>query len=178
MAYCPECGEEVRRNAAYCESCGASLESEEGTNEDQTSETKDIHQSAEGFKWKHAAVATGIGLIPSFGAYMLVSLGAYSAVVIAFLGAIPLFAYLMYRQPNKKAMASSTFFWLGIESFLVPLAAIFYTASYSAQETTTAAEQAGAAIGGGIVTIMAFVIGIPIGIVFYLLSRRLDPERS
>lgn len=184
MPYCTECGEEVGSEDVYCEACGASIESSESQSSQDSGPTEnasaeqDIETATrpDGFTAAHALKAGGFALIPAFGAYMLVSVAAYDPIpAVLFIG-IPVFAYLIYRRPGTKSMASGMFFWLSVESFLAPIAALFYTASYSAAETTTAAEEAGAAIGGGIVTIMAFVIGVPLGLVFYLLSRRLEPE--
>jgi hypothetical protein len=179
MSYCPECGAEVSTSASFCESCGEELEPTESKSTSEQSESKPETATAtgpDGFDWRHAGAATGFGLIPAFGAYMLVSMAAYEAIVPVFLFGIPVFGFLLYRRASKKAMASGMFFWIAVESFLTPLAAIFYTSSYSAKEAESAAEQAGAAIGGGIVTVFAFILGLSIGIVFYLLSRRLEPE--
>lgn len=186
MPYCPDCGEEVGSGDSFCEACGASLGAEksdtsqeaEATDEATTGQAAAESTPPQGFNAGHALKAGGFSLIPAFGAYMLVSLAAYQAIALALIIAIPIFAYLFYRRPGTKSMASGMFFWLGVESFLAPVAALFYTASFSAAETTTAAEEAGAAIGGGILTIMAFVIGVPLGVVFYLISRRLEPEAT
>jgi hypothetical protein len=40
------------------------------------------------------------------------------------------------------------------------------------------AGQAGAAIGGFLLVIAAFVIGVPVGIALYLLSQRLDTDEE
>lgn len=109
---------------------------------------------------------------------MLVSVAAYNAIVLVFFVGIPIFAYLFYQRQSIKSMGSGMLFWLAIEAFLMPLAAIVYTFAFSAAETSSEAEQAGAAIGGGLLTVIAFVIGIPVGLVFYLLSRKLEPDES
>jgi ABC-type phosphate transport system permease subunit len=51
---------------------------------------------------------------------------------------------------------------------------IIHTAVFIESQTSGAAEEAGAAIGGTVLVILAFVVGLPLGIVFYLLSRKFD----
>lgn len=180
MSYCPDCGNEVASNAMFCESCGSSLQgdqsqpevgSQDVTGEDDTTES-------EGINWKFVGAAILFALLPAFGAYMLVSVAANVVIGVIFFVTIPIFAYLFYQRRSIKSMGSGMLFWLAIEAFLMPLAAIIYTFAFSAAETSTEAEQAGAAIGGGILTVMAFVIGIPVGLVLYLLSGRLEPDES
>lgn len=186
MPYCPECGTEVAAEASFCQACGHSLETETGDAPEEP-ESKPEPQSdgeatperqIEGFDVRHAGAATGFALLPAFGAYMLVSFGAYDPIPPVFLVVLPIFGYLLYRRASTKAMASGMFFWLAVESFLSPLAALFYTSSYTAAETETAAEQAGAAIGGGVVIVMTFIIGLSIGLVFYIISSRLEPDEA
>lgn len=176
MPYCPGCGSEVGPEASFCESCGAELD--QLTDPDEISEATNgaKEDTEDGSSWQHIGGAVAFALLPAFGAYMLVSLAAYQIMPIVFWAGIPVFGYLIYRREGRGDMASGMFFWLSLEAFLSPLAAILYTMSYSAAETTTAAEQVGAGIGGGIITIFAFLIGLPVGIVLYLISRRLDPD--
>jgi len=182
MAYCPDCGTEVDEQASFCESCGSELQTSNTTQEYNTGEPATSTDSEpvtdDGIDWKHAGVATLIALIPAFGVYMLISIATYSVSGLAFFVALPLFGYLLYQRPTGKAMLGGMCFWLAVEAFLSPVVMLFYTATYSAQETSTAAGEAGAAIGGGLLMIMAFVVGLPIGIVLYLVSRRLDVDDS
>lgn len=172
MAYCPDCGEQVSPGALFCSSCGTELEGSQS----ESSPEETAVDAPDGFEKRHAGLATAFAILPAFGVYVLISFANYKAIPLAFVVALPIFAYLMYRKATKKSMASGMFFWLAVESFLTPLAAILYTSSYAEAETQTAAGAAGAAIGGGIVTIFTFIIGVSIGVVFYLISRRLEPD--
>lgn len=67
-------------------------------------------------------------------------------------------------------------FWLGIETLLTPLVMLLFTLAFASQQTPTAAGQAGAATGGFVLIVISFLVGIPLGIVLYLISRRLDVE--
>lgn len=174
--YCEQCGAEISASAAFCEACGADLESEQAGDGGAPHESArpTPHPSEDGISWGHVASAIAIALIPAFGAYTMVTIATNDVVGAAFLVSLPVFAYLLYRRPTRKGMIGGMFFWLAVESFLSPLVMLFYTAAYTSEETTTAAEEAGAAIGGTVLVIGAFVIGVPLGIVFYLISRRLE----
>lgn len=133
-------------------------------------------ETSEGVNWRHALAAAGFALIPAFGAYMAVSIAANNPTGIVFLIALPVFGYLLYQRPTKKAMAGGMSFWLAIEVFLAPFVFLIYTFVFASQETSTTAGQAGAAIGGFFLVIVAFVVGVPVGIVLYIISRRLDVD--
>jgi hypothetical protein len=184
MVYCTECGAEVSGMGSYCPECGAKIESAESKEHDEDIEDEneytdiDTEESAQNeessFDIKHAVIAVAIGFIPALGLYIMTSVAFFDPIPAVLLVGIVLFGYLLYRRPTAKSMVGGASFWLAIESFLTPLALLIYTFSFAAQETQTGAGQAGAAIGGFVLVIAAFVIGVPLGIVFYLVSKRLD----
>lgn len=187
MRYCPDCGEEVTNNAAYCEACGSALD--EASNEsggsqienpgEETTHSDEEEQSRlEGINWRHAAAAVVISLIPAFGAYMMISVSTDTANGFIFFLAIPVLGYLLYRRPTTKAMFGGMFYWLSIEAFLLPVMFLLFTVVFATQETASGAEQAGAAIGGTLMMIVSFIIGIPLGIALYLVSSRLEPDEQ
>ncbi len=183
MSYCSNCGEEVSADATFCEGCGTEIGS--GTDDTEApAVTGENGESGideapdEGIDWGHIGAATGIALLPAFGAYMMLSLAANGTVGIAFILALPVFAYLLYQRPTAKTMLGGMCFWLAVEAFLSPVVMLIYTAMFASQETSSAAGEAGAAIGGTFLMIIAFVVGIPVGIALYLVSRRLDVAES
>lgn len=99
-------------------------------------------------------------------------------VGFVFLLAIPLFGYLLYQRRTAKAMAGGMFYYLAIEFLLSPFVFLLYAFAFASENTSTSAGQAGAAIGGFAPTIGAFVIGLPLAIALYLVSRRLGPMRG
>lgn len=130
--------------------------------------------------WKQAVTAVVIALAPAFVAYAMVSLAVFAEnppVWVFFVG-VPAFGYLFYREHSIRGQVGSMFFWLAIETLLTPLVFVLYTFAFSSQQTMTGAGQAGAAIGGGLLAIGAFVIGVPLAGVFYLLSRKIRPSES
>lgn len=202
-AFCSECGTEVgdstgagRREAEQVErepAQGATppdASQDDVANRDETEETTgstnwdfdkdsdDVKHGPEkdGLDFGHLFVASTIAVVPAFVAYMLVTVAANTTLGWTFLIALPVFSYLLYQRHSAKAMAGGAAFWLAIEAFLSPLALGVYSVVYASSETTTAAEQTGAAIGGFMLTAGAFVIGVPVGIVLYLLSKRLDVD--
>ncbi|WP_257627596.1 zinc ribbon domain-containing protein [Haloplanus salinarum] len=189
MPYCPECGADVGESASFCQECGHALNGESKDIDDQAAttgsqtsstggESADTgeEQEEEGINWGHAAKAVAVGFIPALGAYVGVSVAAYQAIGIVLVLGIPIFGYLLYQRSTVKAMVGGACFWLAIEAFLTPLALLIYTFAFASQESMTAAGQAGAAIGGIILVIVAFLVGFPIGVVLYLISRRLDVD--
>jgi positive regulator of sigma E activity len=183
MVYCSECGEEVSADAAFCQECGAELAPQETPKTESTTDVEseaDIehNDTGDGIEWRLVGAAILLGLFPAFGAYVGVSIAAFDAVGIVFVIALPVFAYLLYQRPTVKAMAGGMFFWLSIETFLTPVMLLIYTFVFASQTPMTGAGQAGAAIGGIILVVVAFVVGVPVGVVFYLLSSRLDTDKE
>lgn len=187
MAYCSNCGEEVSEEAAFCEACGADLSSDlsdsnDSDESDTTASTSTDTESSvdettdEGINWKRVGKAIVIALLPAIAAYMLVSIAANEVLGVVFIVALALFAYLLYQYQTTKGMLGGMCFWLAIEAFLAPVAMLIYTFVYASEETSSAAGEAGAALGGTFLTIVAFVVGIPLGIVLYLVSGRLEPS--
>jgi hypothetical protein len=181
-SYCPECGAELddteskeQDNAAEVDN--EQVETEEDSIEEDFTEEDSIEEES-GIDIKHLGKALIIALIPAFGLYVMTSIALFDPIPAVFFVGIAAFGYLLYKRPTTKRMAGGASFWLAIESFLTPLALLIYTFSFASQETQTGAGEAGAAIGGFILVIIAFVICVPLGIVFYLISGKLDPDES
>lgn len=191
MAYCPNCGTEIDEEAAFCSSCGESIETDSGSknNSEDLTETEPSDSDTEpssvldnednGIKWKRAGMAAVFALIPAFVAYISLSLATGGDPVgIVFVLALPLFGYVLYQRPTAKAMTGGMCYYLAIEFLLSPFVFLLYTIAFTSENTASAAGQAGAAIGGFALTIGAFVIGLPLAIALYLVSRRLDTTRG
>jgi len=129
-----------------------------------------------GVNWGQAVIALVIAFVPAFGVYMSVSVAANTVLPAALVLSLPVFGYLLYQRPHAKAMVGGACFWLAVEALLTPLALLVYTITFASQETTTSAGQTGAAIGGFILIVGAFVVGFPIAAILYLISRRLDAD--
>lgn len=191
MAYCSNCGTEIDEEAAFCSACGEPVEanvSSEDKSENATT-TPPSESGSEptnapdgennGIQWKQAGMATVFALIPSFIAYMALSLATGGDPIgMVFVLALPVFAYLLYQRPTAKTMIGGMCYYLAIEFLLSPFIFLLYTIAFTSENTATAAGQAGAAIGGFALTIGAFVIGLPLAIALYLVSRRLDSARG
>lgn len=191
MSYCSNCGTELDEGTSFCPNCGESLEADEGTKPDldssaattsskKDSESDDIVENEDnGIQWKRVGMSGAFAIIPAFIAYMSLSLATGGDPVgIVFVLTLPLFGYLLYQRPTAKAMTGGMCYYLAIEFLLSPFIFLLYTVAFASESTSTAAGQAGAAIGGFALTIGAFVIGLPLAIALYLVSRRLDPSRD
>jgi hypothetical protein len=170
---------------SYCPECGGKIDVDEdgaldAGNEQIEAETEQesVQDEESSFDVKHAVIAGVIGFIPALGLYVMTSIAFYDPIPAVLLIGVVVFGYLLYKRPTAKTMFGGASFWLAIESFLTPLALLIYTFSFASQETQTGAEQAGAAIGGFVLVIIAFVICVPLGIVFYLIARKLDVDDS
>lgn len=87
--------------------------------------------------------------------------------------------YLAKKKETKSLVKHFQYRTASILSFLLPVSAMIFSFVFTGtaiQSTANEAEQAGAAIGGAIggtfVVVIMFVIGLSLGIVFYLLSRK------
>jgi hypothetical protein len=186
MAYCSNCGTEIGEGAAFCSECGEAVgtESEPETPTDTTTpnpsaESTGVSEEDQGIQWARVGMAVGFALIPAFIAYIGLSLASGGDPVgIVFFLALPVFGYLLYQRPTAKAMTGGMCYYLAIEFLLSPFVFLLYTFAFASENTATTAGQAGAAIGGFALTIGAFVIGLPLAIALYLVSRRLDPARD
>lgn len=167
MAYCPTCGTEIDQQAEFCSGCGNELDTTETTVED----TEYRRPDEDGIDWKHAVKVGCIALIPTLILALVLPGGAGG---IGFLAGFPLFTYLGYQRPTIKTAFGRLSFWTAILLFMSPLFMILHTFIFAGTQAEGGAETAGAAIGGTILVIGAFVIGIPVGIGFYLLSNRYD----
>jgi len=71
--------------------------------------------------------------------------------------------YLGYQKPTIKTAFGRLSFWTAIVLFMSPILLIIHTLIFTGGTEGTV-EAAGAAIGGAILVIGAFVIGIPVGL--------------
>ncbi len=124
--------------------------------------------------WSHRLLGVGLSIIPAIGAYLAVAIGLYATDIgWLFWTLIPAFTYLIIQGDGWKEMVGITLFWLSIESLITPVALLAYTLVYAGQQTSGLGA-AGAGLGGLILVVVAFVVGVPLSGVFYLLSRRLS----
>lgn len=89
-----------------------------------------------------------------------------------------LMIYLSQKKATKEIIKHFQYKTASILSFLLPVSAIIYSVAFTGKavsETTGSATQAGTAIGsfigGSIMTVFAFIIGISLGIAFHLMSK-------
>jgi hypothetical protein len=166
MSYCTDCGTEVQSGSGFCQECGTEIES---TQESATKLPEPDHPGEDGFAVKHALIVSGLALIP---AAILGIIAPGDLAVVGLLIGIPLFAYLGYQKPTTKSAFSRQSFWSAIMLLLSPLMMIVHTAVFIESETDGAAEEAGAAIGGTVLIVLAFLIGLPLAGVFYLAHKK------
>lgn len=169
MAYCSTCGVEISEQAGFCSECGNELKAGETT----VAEQDHSHPGEDGFAWKHLLKVGVVALLPAIILEFVLP-GAMGG--LGLIAGIPLFTYLGYQMPTLKTAFGRLSFWTAIILFMSPLSMIVHTFIFSETQAQGTAETAGAAIGGTILIIGAFVIGIPLGIGFYLLSKRYSIE--
>jgi len=204
VIYCRECGTEAPESASYCGECGESLGGNDTTADDdqehdtpQSSETHPENESRQNAtesqtesvtdrlepklrrllwpdSWSHRLLGAGLAVIPALWAYLAIVIGLYvTDIGWLFWALIPTFTYLIIQGESWKEMTGVALFWLSIESLVTPVALLGYTVVYAGEETTGLAT-AGAGLGGLVLVVVAFVVGVPLSGVFYLLSRRLS----
>lgn len=201
MPYCRDCGNEVQPNDKFCQECGGELntaqtspaeephsrqvtgQGRDRSNPPQTTPTDNSphtqrnqtnnqhlsHPGEDGFAVKHAAIVGGLSLIPALISGIIIP-GDFAA--IGFIISIPLFTYLGYQKPTIKSAFSRQAFWSAILLLISPLMMIVYTVLFIGSETEGGAEQAGAAIGGTLLVILAFVVGLPLAGAFYIAHKK------
>lgn len=191
MSFCSSCGAELDGKEAFCPECGehiqsdSSVETDSGESIDAEPAESDIEPTEasenpdDGIQWTQVGMAGGFAMVPSFVGYIALSLATGGDPVgIVFVLSLPLFTYLLYQRTTAKAMTGGMCYYLAIEFLLSPFVFLLYTIAFANESTSTAAGQAGAAIGGFVITIAAFVIGLPLAIALYLVSRRLDTAEN
>jgi hypothetical protein len=177
MAYCHSCGAKIGASIDFCSECGAQVTdgSSDGqvNNNSSTAESPAYsHPGADGIAWSHGLKVGAIALIPT----IILEIAMPGAVGgLGLIIGIPVFTYLGYQRPTIKTAFGRLSFWTAIVLFMSPILLIIHTLIF-AGGAEGSAEAAGAAIGGTILVIGAFVVGIPVGIGFYLLSRRYEIE--
>lgn len=95
-----------------------------------------------------------------------------------FLAVFALLIYLSYKKNNKEEIRQFQNKTASILCFLLPVSAIIFSFVFTGNaviQNQDPAFQAGSAvggfIGGSIVTFFSFIVGLSLGIVFYLLSK-------
>lgn len=170
MVYCSACGNEVSQSVNACPECGEQIDNI--SPKDGVAEYE--HPGEDGVAWAHLLKVGAMALIPSviLEIAMPGALGGAGLIL-----GIPIFTYLGYQRPTIKTAFGRESFWTSIVLFMSPILLVLHTIIF-ASGTEGDAEAAGAVIGGTVLVIGAFVIGIPLGIGFYLLSRRYQIEDS
>ena len=185
MPACPACERSVHPAATVCSSCGRPLDDEshptrlasDGGEESQQRTGSTSSPTARAQQWGRIAMAVGFATLPAIGVYAMASLTT-TVELLASLLALPVFAILIYRQRTTTRMTSATLFWLALEAFVAPVVVFVYIASSIGGSNDTAFGTALAGIQGGILLVLAFVVCIPLGIGFYVLSKRVQPATT
>ena len=102
-----------------------------------------------------------------------------TAIWIGFLLVSGVMIYKSYKLEIKEAVKHFQYKTLSILSFLLPVSAALYAFVFTSKAVTSSSnefEQAGSAlggmIGGGILIFFTFLIGMSLGITFFLMSRK------
>lgn len=177
MPYCPDCGNEVPTDTAFCQECGNELSPTQtdrvndssSKQESQISTQRHLHPGEEGFAAKHAAFVGLLSVVPAI-ILGIITPGGLGA--IGFLVGIPVFTYLGYQKPTIKSAFSRQAFWGAVMLLISPLMMIVHTAVFISSETDGGAEEAGAALGGTVLVLLAFFVGLPLAGVFYLAHKK------
>lgn len=171
MATCPACGAARRSATAVCPACGRAPEESPTILADGEGTARQSRSGPDSETLARGAMALGFAVFPALGAYVLVGLTDYDellAVVIAF----PLLAALLYNRHTVSAMTSSTLRWLAVEAFLAPVFALIYISEFVSSGDTSWLGRALTGVQGGILFVLACVVCIPLGVGFYVLSKR------
>jgi len=185
MPACPACETAVDPETAICPSCGLPLLEEESTarlvsdggEESQRRSRRTSTPDVDVRQLGRFGMAIGFALLPAFGVYVLASLVAAPELLLAVV-ALPLFALLIYGRGTTTRMTSATLLLLAVEAFVAPVVAYVYISSNVEASNDSALGTAIAGIQGGILLVLAFVVCIPLGIGFYLLSKRVKSGRT
>lgn len=118
--------------------------------------------------------------VPGLGAAILVAIAAYDAsLLVLVVVAVPAFASLLARRPTAKAMLGGTCFWLAVETLLLPVAFVLMTyGALRVEDPATGGAAGTMAMSGYFLLVGAVVVGVPVALVLYLLSRWLDAKES
>lgn len=115
------------------------------------------------------AVSIVIGSIPSIGLFLLFILTIYNwALILTPLGLV-FFTWSAYNQDGIRSRFSTALFWLSVEVFLAPVAMLMFLISGEGGGYDWAA-----AIADTIIFVVTWMLAWVVGIVLYLVSRRLE----
>lgn len=128
------------------------------------------HPGEDGFAVKHAIYVSVLSLVPTF-ILVLVLPGDFASIGLF---GFPLFAYIGYQRPTAKSAFGRQSFWSAIMLLISPIMVIIHTAMFIGSETEGTAEEAGATVGGTILIILAFIVGLPLAIAFYIFHNKYD----
>jgi hypothetical protein len=119
------------------------------------------------------AKAVVFAILPAFVGYFILGLIANEPIIASFFVFLGIFTYLFQLVDDTRKQASKMLFWIAVELLIMPFAILIFTVIF-AGTTGSAAGAAGATIGGTFLMIIAFVVGVPLAAISYLISTRLD----
>lgn len=141
------------------------------------------------FNWKKGVAAIICSLFLTIGLFMLLAwtlspfigkytydkgwdyspIGAFGVVLLSFIGFLGV-TYLLYNSENIKKLIGKGFIILALEFFALPVVMLIFTIGSATLGTKSTLGAIGSVIGGGIVTLIAAVIGLFLGIIFLIIG--------
>lgn len=112
-------------------------------------------------------------IIPAFIGYFIIGLIATEPIIASLFILLGIFTYLFQLVEDTRKQASKMLFWIAVELLIMPFTILIFTVIF-AGTTGSAAGAAGATIGGTFLMIIAFVVGVPLAAISYIISTRLD----
>lgn len=117
-----------------------------------------------------------IAIVPSIVAFFELAMATRSPSIWHLILPLIGFTYLLYRYERNRNKTASMLFYLAVLAFLAPISVLISAFVY-ASEQTNSFGQMGAVFGGGIAVVVTAIAGFFIGVVLYLISKRVAVER-
>lgn len=171
MPQCQACGCGISESNDVCPDCGEEIKQVSSGNQ----EGKHKHPGEDGVAWKHLLKVIPMALVLSILVGAIIP-GNNSG--FGFLIGIPVFSYLGYQRPTTKTAFGRVSFWAATSLFMWPLLQILYALLQISYITLVGPINDFSLLGEGSKVIAAFVIGFPLGMLFYLLSRRYNLKET
>lgn len=116
-----------------------------------------------------------MALVP--GAVAYIELGFATREPAFWMLAVPVigFAYLLYGQRPHRNKLASIFYYLSIMAFLAPVAMLSSAFIFTGEQAGPF-ETVGAVVAGGVLVLVTALVGLFVGIAFYLISKRMAVE--